>query len=421
MINRLKVFIIKALKSKDGKILFSNFVSLSILQALNLLLPLITLPYLVRVIGAEKFGVIAFASSFVIYFQSITDYGFSLTGTREIAINRDDPVILSKIFSRIITIKSIFLILTFTIFCTAIFCFKRFENYEIVFLFSFITIAGNVFFPDWFFQGMEKMEFITLFNFISKLLFTILLFVLIKRNEDYIFVPLITSMGFFVAGVGAFFYAIQKFNIHIKLPTFKEIVQEIKSGIYVFISMFLPNLYYNSSIFFLGIFGTHLSVALFSAAQRIISLSLSFIEVFSRTFFPYLNRNISKYKSFERLILSLGILLSIGIAIFSKLIINVLFSSEFSSSVYILLILSISPFLNSIMYCYGTNYLLTMHQDKVLMKIIMYVSVIGFLTTLIMIKLLDHWGAAINLVLIWIIRSILTFRAAQKHRKQLIK
>jgi PST family polysaccharide transporter len=79
MFEKCKSLIIKVKTNADGKVLVTNFISLSILQLLNLLLPLITLPYLVKVIGAEKFGVIAFASSLIVYFQAITDYGFSLS------------------------------------------------------------------------------------------------------------------------------------------------------------------------------------------------------------------------------------------------------------------------------------------------------------------------------------------------------
>ncbi len=84
------------LESKEIRVLIENFFSLSALQVFGYILPLITLPYLVRVLGVEKYGLIAFANSFIIYFQILTDYGFNLSATRQISVNRDDNLNYQK-------------------------------------------------------------------------------------------------------------------------------------------------------------------------------------------------------------------------------------------------------------------------------------------------------------------------------------
>jgi len=75
-------------KSENGKLVLTNFISLSVLQVLNVVLPLITMPYLVRILGAEYFGLLAIATSIVAYFSIITNYGFDITATREISDNK---------------------------------------------------------------------------------------------------------------------------------------------------------------------------------------------------------------------------------------------------------------------------------------------------------------------------------------------
>ena len=93
--------LLKLKSNKDVKTLTSNFAYLTILQIAGYVFPLITLPYLARVLGVSKFGEIAFAASVIVYFQTIVDWGFMFTATRDVARVRNDLHKVSQIFSNV--------------------------------------------------------------------------------------------------------------------------------------------------------------------------------------------------------------------------------------------------------------------------------------------------------------------------------
>ena len=101
--------------SKDKKQLLSNFFSLSVLQGVNMILPLLTLPYLVRTLGVENFGLVNFALSIIMYFHILVSFGFELSATREVSIHRENLDKVSEIFSAVMMIKTIFMFISLLI------------------------------------------------------------------------------------------------------------------------------------------------------------------------------------------------------------------------------------------------------------------------------------------------------------------
>lgn len=392
--------------------LLENFFSLSILQVANYIFPLITLPYLVRILKPEKYGLIAFAQAFIGYFMLITDYGFNFTAPREISINRDNKRKLSEIFSSVIIIKLFLFIISLFFMSLIIFLFKKFHNDWFLYYVTFSMILGNIMFPTWFFQGIEKMKFITILNIISKLLFTILIFIFVRKQSDYYLVPFFNSLGFITAGIISLFIVFRNFEIRFYLPDKQKLIHYFKEGWYIFISTIAISLYTTSNTFILGMFTNNRIVGIFSAAEKLIRAVLSLLTPISQTIYPYLSKisNVTKERAFS-LIKKLSILvgsftfiITIIVFVFADLIVKVVLGKEYIESISVLRILSFLPFIIGIATVYATFGLLSLGYTDRWSKIIISASILDLIFNIIFVILfnLKHIGVSLS----WLITEL---------------
>lgn len=391
--------IVLLLKSKDVKTLAENFISLSLLQVVGYVFPLLTLPYLARVIGVDKFGEIAFAGAFMIYFKTLVDYGFNFTATRNIAINRDNLHKISEIFSSVLWARGLLMALSFAFLLILIFVVPIFYEMRILLLFSFCSIPGQILFPEWLFQGLERMRYITILNVLAKLIFTIAIFIFIRKKSDYIVQPLLIAMGFFISGLASMYIILVKYKIKLLKPSLLSIKETIKGSTDVFINQLFPNLYNSFSVLLLGFWGGAIANGILDAGSKFISISQQFLTVVSRTFFPYLSRNIQNHKIYTRLNLLFSISLSIMLFIFAPLIIHLFYTVEFDEAIKVLRILSISILFLAISDIYGTNYMIIKGHEKSLRNISMLSSIIGFIIAAPLIYYYSYTGAAITITI----------------------
>jgi len=274
-------------KEKDNKVLLSNFFSLSVLQMATYLFPLLTFPYLVRVLGAELFGVLAMGTALVMYFQVLTDYGFDLSATKAISINRDNRSKLIEIFSSVMMIKFILMMISFILLSLLIFTVEMFTKYWEVYYFTFGLVIGQVLFPIWFFQGIEKMKYITVLTVISKLIFTLFIFIFIKEKEDFILVPLLNAIGVIITGLIALYVIRKDFKITFKWQKIQTIKIYFKDGWHIFMQRFYVNLYSTTNIIILGFLTNDTTVGLYTIATRIIDIFRKLFRIISSAYYPY--------------------------------------------------------------------------------------------------------------------------------------
>lgn len=392
MVNKIK----NKLKSKDGKTLLENFVSLSAIQLVGMVLPLITLPYVLRVMGFEKYGIIVFATALVAYFQSLTDFSFKITAVRDVAVFKDSQNKLNLIYSKVITIKTIFLLLSLLLIGLIVYLYPPFYEYKLIYGLCMLSLVGHTLFPEWFFQGIEKMRYITYLNVGIKVFFTLCVFVFIKTEEDFWIYPLLQSAGLIGAGLVGQLMLIYKYKLKfIWLP--KRIIKNtITSNFPIFVNQFLPTLYNNTSIFLLGLFSVPTMVGIYNSILIVINLAIALLEIVSRVFFPFLNRKKAAFTNYKKMMLAMVSLMSVCILAGHKLVfwyLNITYENAF----WVLLILVIGLFGYTLNNIFGLNYFIVHRQDKLVMKNTIRASIIGFILAFPLVHFLGILGAAINL------------------------
>ena len=400
--------------NKDVKVLAQNFAYLTILQIAGFILPLITLPFLASVVGLEGFGRIGFASAIIIWVQTISDWGFSYTGTRDVSRNRDNIVILSEIFSKVFWGRIMLMIISAIILYILIIFFPVFRENQIVIWATFLMIPGNIMFSEYFFQGLERMKYITFLNLLIKLLFTFCVFIFVNDEDDYILQPLFISIGFVVAGFIAMYLIIIKWKIKLLFPSYTEIWSTLKNSTDVFINNIMPNLYNSLTTVLLGFYSSQLSVGIYTSGKKFIVVSNSLLSIISRVFFPYLVRKNEKHGLYKKLSIICSLILVFILFVSAPLIVNLFYTNDFNESISVIRITSFSLFFITLNNIYGTNYLLVHNHDRLLRNIMIVSSLIGFFISFPLIIYFDYIGASLTYLLSSILIGVLPMYYANK-------
>ena len=386
---------------KENKLekIIENFFSLSILQVAVYGFKFLTIPYITRVVGLEKFGLIAFAASLCNFFIIFVDYGFHLTAVKDLAKNNNDPNKVNIIFSKVFFSKLLLLFISALLFFSIIFTIPQLRTNYIIYLFSFFVVINNFIFPQWFFHGIEKMKFITLLNVFIQIIYIFSIFTFVKNQSDYIYVPMLLGLSTFIIGLISMYIIFKQYKVRFVKVTIHDIVQTLNDGKYIFINQFFPYLYKNSAVIILGIFSPLVSVGLYSAAGRVVDVCTLSIKTLTKSFFPHLSHSYGSFKIFSRTIISVSIFMLILLVLFSKTIFNVLYPSEFKEGINILYIMSTGLFFIALYDCFGTNGLIHKNKEKLLMKNTIVATFLSFILSWVLIYYFQALGAATSILI----------------------
>lgn len=393
----------KYLHLKD---LFINISSLTIIQIMNIVFPAVTLPYLVRVLGPENYGLVNFAIIIASYFMILSEYGFNLSATKEISVNRKDKLLVEHIFSDVFFSKALLGLLSLVLYLILIISIDKFSGELSLYLISFSYVIGAILFPMWYFQGTEKMALLPALYFLPRLTGTVLIFILVKESGDYLVLIIIYSAVQISTGLSGFLYAVIKNKIRITRPSVRGIKKQLANSYKLFLSNVSISIYTTSAPIFLGFLEGNSAVGIYVAADKIRNLISSFLSTISTGVYPYINKLLQdSEEGFIRFNIKLlklrGIftfILSCLLFIFADVIVKIILGDSFSQSAQILRVLAFLPFIITLSNSFGIQMMLPLNKDRQFLNIVSSAAVINLLLTYLLISGLRISGAAYSIL-----------------------
>ncbi|KAE9634982.1 oligosaccharide flippase family protein [Defluviitalea raffinosedens] len=301
-------------KNKDINVVFSNTIMLYIMQISGYIFPLLTFPYLTRVLGPEKYGILVFVNAAMIYFQMFVDYGFLLSATKECSLHRNDKEKLGEILFSVIQSKLLLSFVGLIVILISINTVSVFEDKKMFMLLSYIPVILSSFIPDYLFRGIEKMNIITYRTIISKAIFTGLIFIFVKTPDEYLYIPLLTSVGNICVILMTWYVIFNKLEIKFKAANFKQCLSALKESSIFFLSRIASTVYGASNTFILGFNHSSSLLAQFGAASSLIGSARSMFSPIADSLYPYMITK-KNYKLIKKILFLLMPVICLGVIV----------------------------------------------------------------------------------------------------------
>lgn len=401
-------------KSSTKKNLIYNM----IYQLTVMILPLITAPYLARVIGAHGVGVYSYYQSVSTYFLYFALLGISNYANRLVAKNSESEEKRNKIFSSIYYFQ-----LCSTIFVSFIYLLYVLfgANDKIISSFFIISVCSVIFDVSWLFFGLQEFKTTSIRQIIVRIINFIAIMIFVKNEGDLNKYVIIMCVGNFISSFSLWLIAWRKVSL-VKCKL-QDIIVHIKPCLILFIPIIATSVYRIMDIIMVGKMRSMTEVGYYENAEKLIYISLGIITSFSAVMMPkisnYLGKNNKKQakETFENsmeIAMWIGCALGFGIACISNEFVTFYFGDEFYPSIALSIGLSITIPIITWACIVRTLYLIPAEQDKIYVKSVIIGAVLNFITNIIAIPMLGTMGAVIGTVIAEL--SVAIYQATKTHR-----
>lgn len=390
-------------------VLYNTLLSIS-----QFIFPLVTFPYVSRILGPAGIGEVSFVDSMTQYFILFAALGIPVYGVREIAKRKNDQEGLTKLYAELISIH-FFLTLILSLVYIALFNFiPKLHTKAGLFWIGTAVLIINVFPAEWFFQGIEQFSYIVKRTLIIRILSVGLIFLMIRSPEDSLWYYSINFITFLLNSVINISYILR----HLKIKfSGLELKHHLKPLLLIFSGNVAISVYILMDSIILGLMGSNAEVGYYTTCVRFNRLSLSLLSAFSLVMLPRLsvafnNRDNDKARSLLKesfeYIMFLSIPICVGVYVLAPDIIYLFAGSAFDPSITVLRITSPLIVFIGLSNIFGMQMLIPTGKEMILLKAVSIGTVMSIILNLVLIPIYKHNGTAVTSVLTELTVTLLT-------------
>lgn len=391
----------------------SNFAGLASSNLINLLIPLVTMPYLSRVLGADSYGVVLLFSSITIFTMIITDYSTNITGVRDCAEAISDHNKLKLVYEKNQNTRLILSFLLLPLSITYIHFYMPTINLYLATELIVVSSIGYYLSAPWFHQGTSSLHVFSAINVILRILQLFSIFLFIKTPDSFSLVMRLNAYFILVAGVLIFIYRKNRFEIsetrEINLKN-----NTLKSGANSFIGDFAPNFYSNIPPLIIGATVSPVVFACYSIAIKLINISGSFQTIAARSAYPIIVKGGTGLRNIMIINVLISLIPFIALTFFGSYIVNILLGPGYDLSVEFINIGSMSILLYAVICSYTYGYFFPKKKDLLFRNISIICSIVP---ALVGYPLMYHYGAYGAVIMLVIARAMFMILFAYYHKK----
>lgn len=306
---------------RDNIAVIKNASFLSIIEVLNLITPFIALPYILSVVGIDNYGKIAFARSIIAFVILLVNWGIDVYIVREVSVNRDDKKRLGHILFSVVGIKLTLLIISVLLLYILSFFIEFIQGENILMLCVLTDVLMHIFVPIWYFQGIEKMKYITVLRFVNIAIYLPLLFLFVKNSCHYWRIPIFQNIGILVSIIFSLYIIFYREKVVLSLPS----VQFVRNIFVKSIPFFVSRLANTFNVYVAKLMtGTYLSmdtVGMLDIAQKIVSVAVLPTGMLNQAIYPHISRNrdIKELIFYKKAMISISIIVCTCVFILSPI------------------------------------------------------------------------------------------------------